>query len=407
MIKVLFSILLMSVCGYAQTVVMWGAATGSYIDSHVALSVGSKVFIAGGQNTVASVVVTSNQSPVTPLVVRGVDWIQIFYAGNIRNQYYYNISIPDNHKNIANSRSGFFSVVTEEGVIRYDFIQAAVGVEVVEGASFTKIKKRSGTVLSMFGPDLSSKTVTAETTPLPKSLNGVQLYTTYRSSSTAEIIPATESPLFFVSPNQINFIQTHTPVRTLFSAVCYWIRTSSGDMRTYLDRTADASGNYRQSPIASIFSKASDGTGVAAAYIQTCHHGMCEVGNIIPSESETGIRIGNGWWKPIELPLNENVYVNLYVTGLQVDEDYIPKSDVEIVLNNSIIVKPSYVGASGYVGVEQVQFLLPRELSGINSAVRIKIRTKYLDSYFNGITEWSSEIADAGIIRNIIYIPVK
>ncbi len=409
MLKIILCLILFYSCVNAQTV-MWGAAIGSYTSSQSVLEIPGKIGIAAKQGNICTVIINSSSVPTNNLVTALSDWITVRFDGNLGTNYYYTVSIPTTQQNPSSSRKGFFQAkLSDSSTPRvYEFTQSAGDIEVVEGASFSHSKLRAGAVLSAFGRNLSNRTLNADSLPLPYTLNNLSVYTTYRSSATTEKLPFTESKLFFVSPSQVNFIQTPSLAPTVKSEVCYWIWDSFGNLHSYLARTADAGGNFQPSPIASIFSKSSDGKGVPAAYLQICHHGMCENQEIELSLAGTGIQIGNNWWKPIELPQNKNAYLNLYVTGLRINSTF--AEDVQVVLNDSLIITPNYVGNSGYEGVEQVQFLIPAGLAGINSAVRVKIRTKYLDSYYNGNIEWSSELLDfttSGEIRNLIYLPIK
>ncbi len=63
-----------------------------------------------------------------------------------------------------------------------------------QGASFSDGTASAGTILSIFGANLASSTLTAQTLPLPTSLGGAQVK-----------VNGTPAPLFFVSPGQINF----------------------------------------------------------------------------------------------------------------------------------------------------------------------------------------------------------
>ncbi len=69
---------------------------------------------------------------------------------------------------------------------------------VTSSASYVVNQVCAGAIASIFGVELATQTVTARTIPLPQSLAGVSVRISSANNSF-------QAPLFFVSPNQINF----------------------------------------------------------------------------------------------------------------------------------------------------------------------------------------------------------
>jgi uncharacterized protein (TIGR03437 family) len=90
---------------------------------------------------------------------------------------------------------------------------------------------------------------------------------------------------------------------------------------------------------------------------------------------------------------------------------YTSTSDLRFNFDGTII-SPTYVGASGYVGVEQVQFKVPQSLSGTPRVANIKIETRSA-SYPNwviGNQASNNELPNngtSGDVKNVLSIPIK
>lgn len=415
---VLVLLLLISCAANAQNI-LWGASFGSYTDSHLVTELPIGVAVAANQKNIATVIINTSTIPNTNLVIPVSSWIEVINRGRLGTSNYYDLVIRNGEDNPIFNRKGYFYTKSDDNASpqSHEFIQASADITVVEGASFSHSKKRANTVLSAFSANnLTYNINSALSQPLPEVLNGLTVWTSYKSSSSGNKIAPTQSQLFFISHNQVNFIQKPTQVDTVRSEICYWIVDSYGNVHSYISKTSDYGGNFYQSPIASIFTKDASGQGVPAMYLQICDNIGCtnEELNPVP-QSQTTIKIGNNYWEPINVNRpNKSVFINLYVTGLRIKNtntvaDYPDRSDVQVLLDGNVLY-PSFIGDSGYSGVEQVQFQIPNSFSGNPRAIRVKIRTKYLDSFFKGQLEWSSELPDfedSGDIRNLVYIPIK
>jgi uncharacterized protein (TIGR03437 family) len=89
---------------------------------------------------------------------------------------------------------------------------------IVNGASFAKAPVASGSIISIFGVNLSASTTQASTIPLPTQLGG-----------TTVKVNGTPIPLFFVSPGQIN---AQLPFEVQAGTATAVVTTSSGDSQS-------------------------------------------------------------------------------------------------------------------------------------------------------------------------------
>jgi len=116
---------------------------------------------------------------------------------------------------------------------------------IVNGASFAaSTPVGPGGILSLFGSKLSASVATANSLPLPRTLNGVRV----------TVNGAVDAPLFYVSPTQINF---QMPVEVTGTSASLVVSNGSiaGPLAT-VAVTAEAPG---------IFTTATSGSGQAAA----------------------------------------------------------------------------------------------------------------------------------------------
>lgn len=384
--------------------ILWGAASAIFLSSEIYINhplVGH--CLAANQPTVATII--SDQPPdLNPITLLN-SWISQSYIGKLNNDHYYQISILGLQQNPPSSRTGKFTIDNTE----YKFTQAASKIALVEGASYSRVKVRSEAVCSVFGENLSDITLVAVSVPLPTILNGISVYVTYRSTSSYQQIPSVQCPLFYVSPNQINIILKETNTETLYSNACIWLFKNNGEVLSELTQTADYGGNFQQSPIASIFSAESTGLGIPACYFQIVNETTGVVSDehvflyTIPQEGM--LKIGNYWTYPISISkVNRSVYCNIYLTGLKLKLNKFPQ-DTQIFLDDTRI-NPTYVGVSGFVGVQQVQFRIPENFLTAPKTVKVKVRNKWLDDYFKNGVEWSNELKDINL-GNEVFIPLK
>ena len=91
---------------------------------------------------------------------------------------------------IANGR---VYVGTADSLVVFGLANSPSVWEIVDGASFEPGPAAPGSIVSIFGSNLTAHTATAPTTPLPTELEGFSL-----------LVNGLPSPLFYVSPNQVN-----------------------------------------------------------------------------------------------------------------------------------------------------------------------------------------------------------
>ncbi|MEX2303588.1 MAG: IPT/TIG domain-containing protein [Bryobacterales bacterium] len=120
---------------------------------------------------------------------------------------------------------------------------APVVSAVVNGASFIQGSIAPGTIVSIFGTGLASKTTSASTLPLPNTLDG-----------TSVSIAGQALPLFFVSPTQIN---AQMPFQVAAGPAQLLVKDSSGAVTSHTVTVAAGS--------PALFTSTSDGKGEAIA----------------------------------------------------------------------------------------------------------------------------------------------
>ncbi|HNG34125.1 MAG TPA: Ig-like domain-containing protein [Blastocatellia bacterium] len=223
--------------------------------------------------------------------------------------------------------------------------QNTVPVSVVSAAGFdTPVAPESISVA--FGSGLAKNFREANTQPLPTVLDGTTVV--IRDSAGVE----RSAPLFVVSPTQINFL---VPAGTAQGKAGIVVRAGDG---------VTSMGEFTVAAVApGIFTANASGAGVPAAQIVrgkadgTLSYESLSQGvypNIIP--------------KPIDLgPAGEIVVLVLYATGLKNarnTDGNLGNGAAESVrvLLGGIELTPDYVAPSQFVGVEQVNVLLPRSL---------------------------------------------
>lgn len=222
--------------------------------------------------------------------------------------------------------------------------QNSVPVSVVSAASFDSLVAPES-IASAFGGGLSKNIVIAESRPLPIQLDGTMV--TIKDSAGAERF----APLFFVSPTQINFL---VPPGTAPGNGRIIVRAGDGLVSTgdiNVGATAPA-----------LLTANGNGVGVPAGTVLRVRAGAALYEDL--AEGMPGARLP----KPIDLgPDTDNVALVLYATGLKgvpnTDGDGNNGSAENVrVLLGGLDVPPLYSGPSDFIGVEQINLLLPRSL---------------------------------------------
>jgi uncharacterized protein (TIGR03437 family) len=205
----------------------------------------------------------------------------------------------------------------------------ASSLRVVSAASFSGPSLAPESIATAFGDQLSPATAEATVLPLPTSLAGFTLTVT---DSRGIERPA---PLFYISPSQVNFA---LPAGTALGQAT--VRTFSGTVqrssaRIQVDAVAPA-----------VFTRAASGSGLAAAL-------ALRAGPYVTTALDVAaIDFGAE---------GETVYLSLFGTGIRNRSTLTAVSATAGGLNATV----TYAGPQPqYVGLDQVNVVLPRELAG-------------------------------------------
>jgi uncharacterized protein (TIGR03437 family) len=206
----------------------------------------------------------------------------------------------------------------------------------VSAASFLGPSIAPGSIASGFGPGLSPILASAETTPLPTSLGGVTLVIvdSLRRAHTA--------PLFFVSPDQVNFLVPGGVAPGLATIAVYRGPVQMTSANTQISAVAPA-----------LFSANSDGRGVAAAIaVHVKPDGSQSWEYVFTPDAPPGSRIST----PIEMgPEDETVFLVLFGTGIR------GLSTVRATVGG-LPATVEYAGPqANFEGLDQVNVRLPRD----------------------------------------------
>lgn len=222
-------------------------------------------------------------------------------------------------------------------------------VVTISAASFEATALAPGAIVSAFGAALSTGIETSNSVPLPTALAG----TSVRVKDSA----GTErtAGLFFVSPNQINFV---IPEATAAGAATLTVQSNAGTSTGTLDVKAVAP---------AIFTANANGTGAPAAVIlRVKANGEQSFETVAQFDAASGLLRP----RPIDLsPTGDRVFLLLFFTGTLRAAD--PNNDgnrqetVRLLLGGTAVT-PDFAGAQGgLVGLDQMNVELPRALIGV------------------------------------------
>jgi uncharacterized protein (TIGR03437 family) len=212
----------------------------------------------------------------------------------------------------------------------------------VSAASFLGPELASEAIASAFGTGLATTTQVAETLPLPLELSGTRVVV--RDSAGVERL----APLFFVSPGQVNY---QIPPGTAIGTATVIITSGDGSVSTGIAQIAEAAPG--------LFTVNADGQGLAAAVV-------VRVGADGSQQYEPVARFDPAQNKYVAMPIDlgaesDQVYLLLFGTGLR---HHRAPADVAVSIGD-VNAPVSYAGEqSSFVGLDQVNVLLPRSLSG-------------------------------------------
>ena len=212
----------------------------------------------------------------------------------------------------------------------------------VSAASYRLTGLASEAIASGFGTNLATATSGVVTLPLPTQLAG----TTIKVKDSAGIERL--SPLFYVSPQQVNY---QIPPGTATGAATVTITSSNGMVSTGLALI------HAVAP--SLFAANANGQGVAAAMAQRV---KADGSHSYEALAEFDATQNKFVARPLDLgAATDQVYLVLFGTGIR------SRSALTAVIATigSAYGKVSYAGAQPeFVGVDQVNVLLPRNLIG-------------------------------------------
>lgn len=225
----------------------------------------------------------------------------------------------------------------------FTVIQAKQTVS-LNAASYGGGKLAPGSIAALFGNGLATTTAIADSQPLPTSLGGTTVV--YRQSNGFDY-PAR---LFFVSPNQINYL---VPTDIFPNDITVIVTSGDGSI---------SGGSVNLSlPSPGLFSANADGQGVAAAIALRVKPGNVQSYEPVASYDDALKRFVP---IPIDLgPEGEQVYLILFGTGIvnQLNNSSFPVT-VKI---DGLAANVAFVGKQGdFAGLDQLNVLLPRSLIG-------------------------------------------
>jgi len=260
-----------------------------------------------------------------------------------------NVTVPAG--DIANAGDLSISVVNPSpppgGTTGTMVLKVAPKVSSANAASFTSAQLTPGSIVAGFGAGLATGTAFASAIPLPTTLLG----TTVKVTDSA----GTERPagLFYVSAGQLNF---HAPPETVDGVATVVVAVNSNIV---------AAGPMTITRVApGLFTASATGAGVAAAVVLRVRNGA--------QTFEPAVRIEGGGFAPVPInlgPSGDVVYAVLYGTGIR-NRTSVGNVSVTFTGSCGTVTKSLSAAlseaavASGFVGVDQVNLVLPRTLIG-------------------------------------------
>ncbi len=212
---------------------------------------------------------------------------------------------------------------------------------VTSAASYQRYNLASESIAALFGTGLAQSVQVASSVPLPTSLGG----TSVRIKDSAGVERA--APLFFISPNQINFqIPPGAAAGTALVSVINGSNVAAVGTLT-INRLVPA-----------LFSADTSGQGFASAVVLRVKADGTQIFEPVTAPNGTGQIVAI----PIDLgPESDQVFVLLFGSGLRGNTGL---ANVSVTIAGSPI-EVQYAGAQGdFVGLDQVNLKLPRSISG-------------------------------------------
>jgi len=263
------------------------------------------------------------------------------------------------------------------------FDVSAIPVTTVSAASFEAVPVAPDAIVAAFGTQLSTNVAIA--TDADPTTPGVQLPTSL-DGTTVEV-NGRKAGLFFVSPNQINYVMPSATESGMANVVVKaGVNISNGTVQ--VTRVAPA-----------IFTANSNGRGVpAATVLRVKTNGL----QSFEALSEFSSIAGRYITKPVDLgPEGELVFLVLFLSGIRNSAD--DNNDRNLnenlrVLIGGIEVTPQFAGPQqDFVGLDQINVLVPRSLLG-RGLVNVSV---------NGLGYSSSNVVDIEIAGEDGGVPVQ
>ncbi len=211
----------------------------------------------------------------------------------------------------------------------------------VSAASFLGAELATESIVSAFGPGLTTSTAIADTTPLPTTLAGTTVKV--RDSAGVERL----APLFFVAPLQINYLM---PPGTAAGTAAITVTSGNGTLSV---------GTMQIAPVApGLFTANASGQGVPAAVVfRLKANGAQSTEPVAQFDVATGRFVAT----PIELgPEGEQVFLILFGTGFRAVSS-LNNVTARLGGTNAEVL---FAGAQGLAGLDQANLRIPRSLAG-------------------------------------------
>jgi uncharacterized protein (TIGR03437 family) len=212
----------------------------------------------------------------------------------------------------------------------------------VSAASYRGFDFAVESINAAFGENLATATQVATSIPLPTELAGTRVLV--RDSAGTERL----APLFFVSPNQVNY---QIPPGTAAGAATVIISSGDGALSTGTINIVTVA--------AGLFAANADGQGAPAAYVVRVRSDGTQINEAITRFDPTQNKFV---LTPLDLgPPGEQVVLVLFGTGFRAVSSPATVS-VQIGGENTEVL---YAGTQGgFVGLDQLNLLVPRALAG-------------------------------------------
>jgi len=216
----------------------------------------------------------------------------------------------------------------------------------VSAASFSANTLASDSIASVFGVGLANSLAIANSVPLPTTLGGTTVDVT---DSLGVTRPAS---LFFVSSGQINYV---IPTGTAPGVTTITI-TNSVAATTFTETV------QINSVAPGLFTATSDGQGTPAAVVRRFVNGPEVFPSVLAAQ-------GNGTPRPIDLgPSSDLVVLELYGTGVR-SRSLLSAVTIKIGGADGQLLYADF--APGFVGLDQIDVVIPRSLIGTNGDVDV------------------------------------